>query len=68
MQEQQKALDLLSFDRLPATAVKALFAQLRELGVSCASCDKLVSVWADKSDCALSQGPTFLCSEWEAGE
>lgn len=72
-QEQQKALGLLSFERLPATAVQALFAQLRELGVSCRKC----SMWhQDTTDVgstgwcptyfeSMASADAFYCNEWK---
>lgn len=55
--ELQKALDLLNFDRLPATAVPALFAKLREMGVGCVSCRYVAGCRMDRCD--------GLCDEWE---
>lgn len=52
---------------MPTTAPEALFAQLREMGVSCASCSYL-EMRCDMHIKSLQAPEDFLCNGWEARE
>jgi len=64
---RKELLDLLSFDRLPATAVPALSAQLREMGVGCEWCKHYHGETTADNGCSVAPHMPY-CGSWEAQE